>query len=80
MKRGRTDFDGKKWPVTKLVLPLADQGANLMFISLGKGGVMFRFIDRLRDAVNAVVEVIAGTTLPQPKLIPIKVIVSKPRG
>ena len=39
---------------------------------------MTKFIDRLRDAVEAVVEVIAGAILPQPKLIPIKVTVPKP--
>jgi len=34
---------------------------------------MTKFIDRVRDAVLAVLEAIAGATLPQPKLIPIKV-------
>ena len=38
-----------------------------------------KIIDRVRDAVLALVEVIAGATLPQPKLIPIKVGASKPK-
>ena len=40
---------------------------------------MIKFIDRVRDAVSALVEAIAGATLPQPKLIPIKVTAGKPR-
>ena len=38
---------------------------------------MTKFIDRVRDAVLALVEVIAGATLPQPKLIPIKAVAAK---
>ena len=40
---------------------------------------MIRFIDRLRDAVLAVVEAIGAVTLPVPKLIPIKVATGKSR-
>ena len=40
---------------------------------------MSKLIDRLRDAMVALVEVIAGATLPQPKLIPIKVTADKRR-
>ncbi len=38
---------------------------------------MTKFIDRVRDAFLAVLEAISGATLPQPKLIPIKVVVGK---
>ena len=40
---------------------------------------MTKLIDRVRDAVLALVEVIAGATLPRPKMIPIKVVAGKPR-
>ena len=40
---------------------------------------MTKFIDRVRDAVLALVEAIAGATLPRPKLIPIKVGAGKSR-
>ena len=40
---------------------------------------MTKFIDRLRDAVLALADVVAGATLPMPKLIPIKVTAGKPR-
>jgi hypothetical protein len=43
------------------------------------GGNMTKFIDRLRDAVVAVVDMIGGATLPAPKLIPIKVTAGKTR-
>ena len=38
---------------------------------------MTKFIDRVRDAVLALVDAIAGATLLQPKLIPIKVVAGK---
>lgn len=40
---------------------------------------MTKFIDRIRDAFLALVEAISGATLPQPKLIPIKVVAGKPK-
>lgn len=86
MKPGPTDFDGEIWPVTKLVLSLAFWGANVKFYSphvlttrSDLGGIMTKLIDRVRDAVVALVEVIAGATMPQPKLIPIKVVAGKSR-
>jgi len=40
---------------------------------------MTKFIDRVRDAVLALVEVVAGAGSPPPELIPIKVVAGKPR-
>ena len=52
---------------------------TLSKIKMIKGGNMSKLIDRLRDAMVALIEVIAGATLPPPKLIPIKVAADKRR-
>ena len=55
---------------------------GMLTLSYGQadpGGIMTKFIDRVRDAFLALVEAIAGATMPQPKLIPIKVTAGKPK-
>ena len=70
------------FPLSFGVLRLSTRRANSGVIPRRRvswGESMTKLIDRVRDAMSALVEAIGGATLPKPELIPIKVTVEKPQ-
>ena len=78
MRRNPADFDLKRGLSQNWYFPLQFVMITLVW-KTKLGGNMIKFIDRVRDAVLALVDLVAGAPLPAPKLIPIKVATGKQR-